>query len=254
MKELCVNINKKLEKLNEWSALSLNVSKTNFMRFGNRHSNAKIELRIGDKEIEEVFVFKFWGVLMDNKLNWKEHICMIKSKLAKSNAIIYRASKYLDTFSLKKLYCSPFMPYLSYCSEIWGETYITYINSLYLLQRKVVRTMSKVGRLNHTNALFVDLKLLKLSDLIELKIAKIVLKVKQKVLPQNIMNYFKMMKKDSYKTRHTRDLKQVYTRTTHKAMNISIYGAKIVESIGEKIEECVKVNNIQMYVQKPSNS
>ena len=158
---------------------------------------------------------------MDNKLNWKEHICMIKSKLAKSNAIVYRASKYLDTFSLKKLYCSLFMPYLSYCSEIWGKTYITYINSLYLLQKKVVRTMSKVGRLDRTNALFVDLKLLKLSDLIDLKIAIIVFKVKQKVLPPDIMNYFKMIKKGSYKTSHTQDLKQVYTRTTHKSMNIS---------------------------------
>ena len=100
------------------------------------------------------------------------------------------------------------MPYLSYCSEIWGITYITYINSLYLLLKKVVRTMSKVGRLDHTNALFVDLKLLKLSDLIDLKIAIIVFKV----LPSNIMNYFKMIKKDSYKTRHTQDFKQVYTR------------------------------------------
>ena len=61
LKELCVNINKELEKLNEWFALnklSLNVSKTNFMRFGNRHSTVKIELRIGDKKIEEVFVFR----------------------------------------------------------------------------------------------------------------------------------------------------------------------------------------------------
>ena len=74
------------------------------------------------------------------------------------------ASKYLDTISLKNLYCSLFMPYLSYYSEISGKTYVTYINSLYLLQKKVVRTMSKVGRLDHTNALFVDLKLLKLSD------------------------------------------------------------------------------------------
>ena len=92
------------------------------MSFGNIHSNVKIELRIGDKEMEKVFVTKFLGVLIDNKLNWKEHICMIKSKLAKSNASIYRASKYLDTFSLKILYCSLFMPYLSYCSEIWGKT------------------------------------------------------------------------------------------------------------------------------------
>ena len=94
LKELCVNINKELEKLKEWFALNkLSLNETNFMRFGNRHSNVKIELGIGDKEIEEVFVTKFWRVLIDNKLNWKEHICMIKSKLAKSNVIIYRASK-----------------------------------------------------------------------------------------------------------------------------------------------------------------
>ena len=164
---------------------------------------------------------------MDNKKKWKEHICMIKSKLAKSNAIIYRACKYLDTFSLKNLYCSLFMPYLSYCSEIWGKTYITYINSLCLLQKKVVRTMSKVGRLDHTNALFVDLKLIKLPDLIDLKIAIIVFKVKQKVLPPNIINYLRMIKKDSYKTWHTQVVKQVYTRTTHKSMNISISGVKL---------------------------
>ena len=89
LKENCVDINKKLEKLNEWFAsnkLSLNVSKTNFMRSGNRHTNVKIELHIGDKELEEVFVMKF---LMNNKLNWKEHICMNKSKLAKSNEHYY---------------------------------------------------------------------------------------------------------------------------------------------------------------------
>ena len=83
LKELCVNINKELEKLKEWFALnklSLNVSKTNFMRFGNRHSNVKIELRIGDKEIEEVFVTKFSGVLMDIKLNRKDEQVKISQK------------------------------------------------------------------------------------------------------------------------------------------------------------------------------
>ena len=49
----------------------------------------------------------------------------------------------------------------------------------------------------------------------------------KKVLPPNIMNYYKMIKKYSYKTRHTQDLKQVYTHTTHKSMNISIYGVKL---------------------------
>ena len=97
--------------------------------------------------------------------------------------------------------------------------------------------MSKVGRLDHTNALFVDLKLLKLSDLIDLKDCNIVFKVKQKVLPPNIMNYFKMIKKESYKTRHTQDFKQV-TRTTHEYFQI---WCKIVESIGKKLKNVSKL-------------
>ena len=104
--------------------------------------------------------------------------------------------------------------------------------------------MSKVGRLDHTNALFVDLKLLKLSDLIDLKIAIIVFKVKQKVLPPNIINYFKMINDkmiNSYKTRHTQDFKQVYTRTTHKSMNISISGVKLWNQLEKKLKNVSKL-------------
>ena len=66
-------------------------------------------------------------------------------------------------------------------------------------------------------------------------------KVKQKVLPPNIMNYFKMIKKGSYKTRHTQDLKQVYTCTTHKSMNISIYGVKLWNQFEKKLKTVSKL-------------
>ena len=32
------------------------------------------------------------GVMIDDKLNWKEHIKMIQSKISKTTAIIYKAS------------------------------------------------------------------------------------------------------------------------------------------------------------------
>ena len=66
-------------------------------------------------------------------------------------------------------------------------------------------------------------------------------KAKQKVLPPNIMNYFKMIKKDSYKIRHTQDFKQVYTRTTHKSMNISIYGVKLWNQFEKKLKNVSKL-------------
>ena len=37
----------------------------------------------------------------------------------------------------------PFYPYLTYCNLIWASTYVTYLQRIYLLQKRAVRTISK---------------------------------------------------------------------------------------------------------------
>ena len=44
------------------------------------------------------------GVMIDGKLNWKEHIKMIQSKISKTTAIIYKASHVLTERVLYILY------------------------------------------------------------------------------------------------------------------------------------------------------
>ena len=73
--------------------------------------------------------------------------------------------------------------YLSYCSEIWGNTYKTNINCVYLLQKKVLRIVCNVDYQYHSNVLFKELRMLKLSDNIELKTAMIMYKAKKKFYP-----------------------------------------------------------------------
>ena len=92
--------------------------------------------------------------MIDHKLNWKEHIEVIKNKISKSIAIIHKASKLLNTNSLYTLYCSLFLPYLNYCAEIWGNTYITNLNTLILKQKRVIRIICKAGFKDHTNPLY----------------------------------------------------------------------------------------------------
>ena len=75
--DLCKNVSLELDKLNIWFAvnkLSLNVSKTNFIIFGNRKYKGEVEIKINDISIERVYSTKFLGVLIDHQLNWKEHI------------------------------------------------------------------------------------------------------------------------------------------------------------------------------------
>ena len=67
---LCELVNIELSKLIKWfptNKLSLNVKKTSYMLFGNRHVNNDMKIRIDMEEIGKVHVTKFY---IDYRLDW----------------------------------------------------------------------------------------------------------------------------------------------------------------------------------------
>ena len=175
VKEISKTLSKQLDKLNSWFAvnkLSLNVSKTNYMIFGNKKIDKYMNIcvRINGLSIDRVYNTKFLGVMIDDKLNWKEHITMIQSKISKTTAIIYKASHVLTERALYILYCSLAVPYMTYCAESWGNTYRTNVLPVFLKQKKLLRIVCRCKRLDHTTPLFYKMHALKLFDLIKLKL------------------------------------------------------------------------------------
>ena len=81
-----------------------------------------IRVGINGIYIDRVYNTIFLGVTIDDKLNWKEHIKTIPSKISKTTAIIYKASHVFTERALYILYCSLALPYKSYCAAIWGNT------------------------------------------------------------------------------------------------------------------------------------
>ena len=59
---------------------------------------------------------------------------------------------------------------LSYCCEVSGIAYKTTMECIYLLQKKAARIVCNIGYQEHTNKLFFDLHVLKLIDLVKIKI------------------------------------------------------------------------------------
>ena len=130
--ELCSDMCNELKKLDLWfkvNKLSLNVSKTNFMVFGNK-KNKECNIFINGVKIEEVNYTKFLGVLIDNKLNWQMQIQNVQRKVSKSVSILYRVKYLLDTNALLMIYNSLILPYLNYCVEVWGNTYPTHCQQI----------------------------------------------------------------------------------------------------------------------------
>ena len=50
------------------------------MIFGNTKINCDINICISGISINIMYMTTFWGVIIDDKLNWKEHIKIIQSK------------------------------------------------------------------------------------------------------------------------------------------------------------------------------
>ena len=66
---------------------------------------------------------------------------------------MYKASKCTTTTTgMYTLYCSLFHPYLSYCNEIWGSTYIypSTLKCLFTLQKKAIILICNADRLAHS--------------------------------------------------------------------------------------------------------
>ncbi len=127
-------------------------------------------INIDDLTLKQVNEIKRnWGITLDNTLKWKSHIDDVKSKLSKVTGVIRRIRDHVNTDSLKQISLSLAYPHLLYCCALWGGAYKTYVDPLFVEQKKPIRIMTRNQRFDHTQPLFSGLNLLKLPDIIHLQ-------------------------------------------------------------------------------------
>ena len=68
-----------------------------------------------------------------------------------------------------QLYYTLIFPYLSYAVTTWGNTYVSTLKLLTILQKKAVRFICFSEVNAHSSPLFLKLEILKLSDIIFLQ-------------------------------------------------------------------------------------
>ena len=64
-------------------------------------------------------------------------------------------------------------------SHYWGSTHISYVNTIFIKQKKAIRITMGAKYNEHSNVLFKQLKVLKLNNIYELKESKFMYCVKK---------------------------------------------------------------------------
>ena len=90
-------------------------------------------IHICGAEIQDVNSAKFLGIMVDNKLNWMEHIKCISQKIAKGIGIIIKARKSFGSETLHNLYNALILSHISYGIQVWGTAASIYLHRLYVL-------------------------------------------------------------------------------------------------------------------------
>ena len=174
LKQLKKRLNFDLRNLCKWlksNKISLNTSKTKLIIF--RHPNKKInydlKVKIDGKKLLPSEYVKYLGVLIDQHLNWSNHIDIIAGKLSRSVGMLSKVRHYVNEPTLRMIYYGIFSSTLTYAAQIWGQIQSKHVNRVIKLQDKAIRIINFANNYQSRNPLYLKSNILKFSDNIRLQ-------------------------------------------------------------------------------------
>ena len=146
---------------------------------------------------------KFLGLLIDPHLTWKYHTDLLCNKISKTIGVLHKIKHLVPRHTLLSLYNTLILPNLSYCNIAWGNTFPSYLNRLYVLQKRAVRLITSSCHRANTAHLFKELNILNVFDIFKHQMGIFMFKISRELLPPLFQNHFHTNNTvHNYYTRH----------------------------------------------------
>ena len=175
--------NEELEKTRLYmnaNKLIINEKKTQFLMIKPKRKKkvtTEKELKIKDKEIEQVSSAKYLGIIFNDQMNFKEQFTKLKTKLQEAvRALI--CTRYTLNFRAKMmLYNSAFESHITYATLTYFDKLSKkQINELYILQKQAVRLIFNSRKNTHSEKFFKMAGILPITRLFESEAIKLMFK------------------------------------------------------------------------------
>ena len=145
--------------------ISLDASKTELIMFKERmkKSDFDLKLKVNGKRLYPTKSVKYISIKIDESLTCNEHINDIALKLNQVKAMLYKVREFVNTRALISVYHAIFDCHLNYANIVWSQNK-SYLNRLFLLQKKALRIISFESRNANSDPLFYRHEIVKLLD------------------------------------------------------------------------------------------
>ena len=160
------NISSVMTEITSWfqsNLLSLNYNKTHFMQFQTKKQNeGKFQILVPNSINSNINGTKFLCLIIDNSLSWKDHITSITSILNKACSAIRLLKPFLTINTLRMIYFSYAHSILSYGIIFWGNSHAYHTNSIFKIQKRIIRIITNSGSHDTCHQLFKQFQILSL--------------------------------------------------------------------------------------------
>ena len=130
------------------------------------------------------------------------------------------------------------LSHLQYCTLLWANSYYSHLQKLRLLQKKAIRIISNADYLAHSSKLFLNLKLLKLDDIMKFQLGTFMYKLKYNKLPSAIPHMFVTNENiHSHNTRNKNGYLIPNVRTNCRKFTVSYAGPILWNSFPQKLRQ-----------------
>ena len=165
-------INEDLANLHSWcitNKLTINIKKTNYILLKNPQNSSNFNrsaLILNNQAIVYLKVFRnyHWSSF---ELEWSYIFCT--SELKTNIWLVLWLARHVPKHILIMLYYSFVNSKIAYCLESWGNAPQTYLNKLFLFQKRAMRIINRKSYEYSTKILFKECKILTVFQLYKLK-------------------------------------------------------------------------------------
>ena len=127
---------------------------------------------------------------IDKYLSWNFHMKQLSQKLSRVNGILSKRRHNAPIETCLQVYYALFYSHLIYGCNVWGLTSEENLKKIQVLQKKCIRIVTFSDFNSHTNHLFIDLKILKVLNIIGLQQLQLVYDFYDNRLPKDWKNLF----------------------------------------------------------------
>ena len=171
------NTNENLGDVSDWlirNKMAINVNKTKYLMFSsNNKGNTERNVSVNNIIINHNEAINFLGLIIDNKLNFKEHIDKINKRLKQLISYCYKIRNKLDDQAKRMFYYAYIYSIITYGIEIYSNTKWIYLKTLDNMHKRVIKVLFSIKKREPTKNIYLGLGFLDLRHIITIYLLKI---------------------------------------------------------------------------------